>query len=130
MKPVYGVSITACLFSFNTEKFPSNLKGTRVTDQRLDAEIKERDFLALGGYFDTLLGLPERLHLTPAECADVKDTAHREGTQCGVAHALKLWRRVDPSKATYRALLDILASLRRGDIAVSICKYIVETYQQ
>ena len=84
----------------------------------------------LGGYFDTLSGLPERLDLTPAECADVRERAHREGTQSGVAHALKLWRRVDPSKATYQALLEILASLRRGDIAVNIRKYFVETYTQ
>ena len=93
----------------------------------MDKEIEERDFHTLGGYFDTLSGLPERLHLTPAECADVKDTAHREGTQCGVAHALKLWKRANPSKATFRALLDILASLRRGDVAVNIRKYFVET---
>ena len=101
-----------------------------MSDALLDMETKERDFHILGGYFDTLSGLPERLDLTPAECADVKERAHREGTQSGVAHALKLWRRVDPSKATYRALLDILISLRRGDIAVNIRKYIVETYKQ
>ena len=104
--------------------------STGVGDQRLDAEIMEIDFHMLGGYFDTLSGLPERLDLTPAECADVKDAAHREGTQSGVAHALKLWRRLDPSKATYRALLEILASLRRGDIAVNVRKYFVETYTQ
>ena len=101
-----------------------------VGDQRLDIEIKEIDFHLLGRYFDTLSGLPERLDLTPVECADVKEKAHREGIQSGVAHALKLWRRVDPSKATYQALLEILASLRRGDIAVNIHKYIVETFKQ
>ena len=101
-----------------------------VGDPQLDAEIKERDFHMLGGYFDTLYGLPERLALTPVECADVRERAHREGTQSGVAHALKLWRRVNPSKATYRALLEILASLRRGDIAVNVRKYFVETYTQ
>ena len=101
-----------------------------VGDPQLDAEIKERDFHMLGGHFNTLSGLPERLALTPAECAHVRERAHREGTQSGVAHALKLWRRVDPSKATYRALLEILASLRRGDIAVNVRKYFVETYIQ
>ena len=111
-------------------KSTGNLKSTGVGDQRLDAEIKERDFHTVGGYFDTLSGLPERLDLTPAECADVKERAHREGTQSGAAYALKLWRRVDPSKATYRALLEILASLRRGDIAVNVRKYFVETYTQ
>ena len=108
----------------------SVLKSTGVDDPQLDAEIKERDFHMLGRYFDTLSGLPERLDLTPAECNEVKNRAHREGTQFGVAHALKLWRRVDPSKATYRALLEILASLRRGDIAVNVRKYFVETYTQ
>ena len=100
-----------------------------MNDQLLDKEIKEEEFHIIGRYFDTLSGLPERLHLTRAECADVKDTAHREGTQSGVAHALSLWRRVDPSRATFRALLDIVVSLRRGDISTDIHKYITLTYQ-
>ena len=104
-----------------------DMKRSGVSDYEYDREIEESDFHTLGGYFDTMSGLLERLHLTPAECADVKETAHREGTQSGVAHALKMWRRVDPSKATFQALLDILASLRRGDIAVNIRKYFVET---
>ena len=118
------------LYFIADELLSSFERTSGVSDALLDMETKERDFHILGGYFDTLSGLPERLDLTPAECADVKERAHREGTQSGVAHALKLWRRVDPSKATYRALLDILISLRRGDIAVNIRKYIVETYKQ
>ena len=100
-----------------------------MSDQLLDREIKDEEFHIIGRYFDMLSGLPERLHLTRAEYADVKDTVHREGTQSGVAHALKLWRRVDPSKATFRALLDIVISLRRGDISADIHKYIILTYQ-
>ena len=52
-----------------------------MNDQLLDKEIKDEEFHIIGRYFDTLSGLPERLHLTRAECADVKERAHREGTQ-------------------------------------------------
>ena len=98
-------------------------RTTGVSDRQLDIEIKERDFHTLGRYFDTLSGFLERLAFTPAERADVNRTADRDGIQAGVAHALRLWQRVDPSKATVRALLEILVGLRRGDIAVQICKY-------
>ena len=104
-----------------------NLKRTTgVSDRLLDSEIKERDFHTLGRYFDTLSGLLERLNLIPAEHADINRTADRDGIQAGVAHALRLWHRVDPSRATFRNLVEILVTLRRMDIANQVCKYIVK----
>ena len=102
-------------------------RTTGVSDRLLDTEIKERDLHMLGRYFDTLFGFIERLNLTPAERTNVNRTADREGIEAGVAHALRLWRRVDPSRATFRILVKILVDMRRRDIAVQICKYIVET---
>ena len=97
-----------------------------MSNRLLDLEIKERDFHTLGIYFDTLSGLLEKLNLKPAERADVNKTADRDGIQAGVAHALRLWHRVDPSRATFRNLVEILVTLRRMDIAAQVCKYIVE----
>ena len=107
-------------------------KTTGVSDQQLDAEINERDFHMVGGSFDTSIfnGLLGRLNLTTAEHSDVNRTADREGVQAGVAHALRLWRRLNPSRATFRALLFILLSLRRGDTSAQVCEYIVQTYSQ
>ena len=107
-------------------------RATGVSDQQLDIEINERDFHIVGGSFDASVfnGLLGRLNLNTAEHSDVSRTADREGIEAGVAHALRLWRRLNPSRATFRALLVILLSLRRGDTSTQICKYIVEAYSQ
>ena len=95
-------------------------------DQQLDAEIEEEDIYMLAENFDTVTGLAEKLNLTPAKCGDVKRALDNEGTQAGVAMALKLWRRMDPSKATYRSLLEIVESLGRKDTTALIRKLISE----
>ena len=96
-----------------------------MTDQQLDTEIHERDFHMLGENIDIVTGFLERLNLTLAKQADVRRTVDREGTQAGVAHALRLWQGLNPSRATFRALVDILVSLKRGESARLICNFIV-----
>ncbi|XP_064395807.1 uncharacterized protein LOC135342889 isoform X3 [Halichondria panicea] len=70
--------------------------------------------------------LLDRLNLTPADLGDVTDVTRRCSNQAGVAHALRVWRRVNPSRATFRALVEIAIALRRGDTATDICRFIVE----
>ena len=43
-----------------------------------------------------------------------------------MARALGAWRRVNPSRATFRALVEIAIGLRRGDTATDICTFIVK----
>ena len=108
------------------------LKGiTGINDHQLQEEIKERDVHMLGRFFDTssLSGLLGRLDLTRAEHSDVKTTMDREGIQAGVAHALRVWRGANPSRATFRSLLDILLNLRQGAASIQVCEYIVEIHQ-
>ena len=95
-------------------------------DQQFDAEIEEEDIYMLAANFDTVTGLVEKLNLTPAKRGDVKRALDNEGTQAGVAMALKLWQRMDPSKATYRSLLEIVESLGRRDTADLIRKFVLE----
>ncbi len=73
----------------------------------------------------TTLNLLNRLNLTPADLCDVTDATHRYGNQAGVAHALGAWQRVNPSRATFRALVEIAIELRRVDTAVDICSFII-----
>ncbi len=70
--------------------------------------------------------LLDRLILTPADLGDVTDVTRRYGKQAGVAHALRVWQRVNPSRATFRALVEIAIGLRRGDTATDICRFIVD----
>ena len=100
-------------------------RATGVTDQQLDKELEDIDFYMLGVQFDTLFGLLEELGLNPADRANVKRRVDQEDIQSGVALALRLWQSVNPSAATFRALVKILFRLRKGDIAVQICNYIV-----
>ena len=70
--------------------------------------------------------LLDGLNLTPANLDDVTDVTSRYGNQAGVAHALRVWRKVNPSRATFRALVEIAIELRRGDTATDICRFIVK----
>ncbi len=72
------------------------------------------------------VNLLDHLHLTPADRGDVTDVTRRSGNQAGVAHALRVWQRVNHSRATFRALVEIVIGLRRGDTATDICTFIVE----
>ncbi|XP_064394910.1 uncharacterized protein LOC135342168 isoform X2 [Halichondria panicea] len=74
----------------------------------------------------TTPNLLNRLNLTPADLGDVTDVTRRYGNQAGVAHALGVWQSVNPSRATFRALVEIAIGLRRGDTATDICRFIVK----
>ncbi len=73
----------------------------------------------------TTPNLLDRLNLTPADLGEVTDVTRRHGNQAGVAHALSVWQRVNPSRATFRALVEIAIELRRVDTAVDICSFII-----
>ena len=111
-----------------TKPSSANAKTATVSDHdlRLHAEIEEEDIYMLAENFDTVTGLVEKLNLTPAKRGDVKRASNNEDTQAGVAMALKLWRRMDPSKATYKSLLEIVESLGRRDTADLIRKFVSE----
>ncbi len=74
----------------------------------------------------TTPNLLNRLNLTPADLGDVTDVTRRYGNQAGVAQALRAWQSVNPSRATFRALVEIAIGLRRGDTATDICRFIVK----
>ena len=66
--------------------------------------------------------------LDPGQKTDIKDLAKDKGTKTAIVKALKLWRQPNPIAATFRALLWILIHLRKGDIAIKVCRYIKSNY--
>ncbi len=59
--------------------------------------------------------------LAPAEQADVT-WYHRDGTQTAMIKCLNIWKQHNLSQATYRALLDIVLGVGKGDTAHKICQ--------
>ncbi len=74
----------------------------------------------------TTPNLLDRLSLPPASLGELTDVTRCYGNQAGVAHALRAWRRVNPSRATFRALVEITIGLRREDTATDICRFIAK----
>ena len=99
-------------------------RRTGVSDMQLDSRIKEKDLPDLAGCFDQVDIYLYKLNLTPGQQTDVKDLAHQSSTTVAMAAALKFWRQPNPFDATFRALLELLLDLRRGDVAVSVCQHI------
>ena len=99
-------------------------KRTGVTDAQLDTQITEHDFSDLAGCFDEVDTYLYKLKLTPAQHTDIKDLACRRNTTVAMTETLKLWCQPNPFAATFRALLEVLLELRRGDVAVKVCQYI------
>ena len=64
--------------------------------------------------------------LTPAEQADVKRLYHSEGVQTAMMKCLQVWKQHNSSRSTYRALLDIVLRLGKGDTADKICQQLTQ----
>ena len=100
--------------------------ATGISDQQLDTEIEDKDTFKLAANFDDLLPLLDELDLSVAKRSDLIRIAQTD-TQKATSSALKEWRKVNPLKTTIRELVIILITkLRRGDIALEICKYATE----
>ncbi len=95
-----------------------------LADQQLDNEVQECDLPEVSACFDNTDNYLEKLELSPGQQTDVKIKAYVEGTQTGMKLALKYWLIKHPLQATFRALLLIILSLCKGDIAIAVCKYL------
>ena len=97
-----------------------------VSNAQLNTEIIEHDLHCLAEYFDNVETYLNSLGLRAGQQTDIKDLAHRHNTKTAMVEALKLWRQPNPFAATFRALLEILLDLERGDVAVKVCQYITD----
>ena len=100
-------------------------KNTKVTDEQLDTAVEEADLPELAACFDNTEDYVEKLQLSLGQQNDVlRAQTSLNSTQAGMKVGLKYWRNRNPVEATFRALLLILLSLRKGDVAVQVCKYL------
>ena len=115
--------ISLCAGGLTIEKLK---RETGVDDSQLATMIRQEDINKIAVHFGHVETYLDRLGLLPAQLADVKDMVYTQNTELAMAEALKLWRQPDPYAATFRALVEILLDLRRGDVAVRVCQYITE----
>ncbi len=102
-------------------------KEIELTDQQLDTQVEERDLPEVSACFDNTDDYLEKLELSPGQQTDVSEVKAKTTlncTQAGMKLALKYWLIKYPLQATFRALLLIILSLCKGDIAIAVCKYL------
>ncbi len=96
----------------------------KLFDQQLDTKVEECDLPEVSACFDNTDDYLEMLELSPGQQTDVKTKAYVEGTQTGMKLALKYWMIKRSLEATFRALLLIILSLCKGNVAIAVCKYL------
>ena len=100
------------------------LKGLNVPEEQLETKVEEADLPELAVCFDNTEDYVEKLELSSGQQTDVRIQAFVNGTHAGMKLALKYWRSRNSLVATFRALLLIILSLLKGDVAVQVCKYL------
>ncbi len=97
----------------------------KFTDEQLDTRVEETDVPQLSSYFDNVHdGYLEKLGLSSGQQTDVRDLTYVHGTQAGMLLALKYWLDRVLAEGTFRALLLILISLDKGDVAIKVAQYL------
>ncbi|XP_064389447.1 uncharacterized protein LOC135337439 [Halichondria panicea] len=94
-----------------------------LIDEQLNSEIKKADTPFIAEYFDNAELYSSAMGLTTAEEADVKES---RGNQVAMMKCLQIWKERYPSQATYRALLDIVLRLGKGETADKICRQLTQ----
>ncbi len=97
------------------------MRRYKLTDEQLNSKIKSSNISSLATSFKDMEFYLSAMELSPDEQADVTMLRHSQGTLEAIINCLKIWRRRDPSRATYRALLDIVLRLGKGETADNIC---------
>ena len=98
----------------------------KLSDEQLDATIEESDLYHVAECYENADDYLEKFELSPAQQTEVEEKCSMRGVLPGIKKALKFWRNKNPLLATYRALLNIILSLKKGDVAVRLCKYLAD----
>ena len=95
-----------------------------ISEAQLDREIGQCDVPYLAGYFDDVELYLDCFGLTPGEQTTVNEKKHSSGNHVAMIKCLTIWRTTNPKAATFRALLEIVLGLQKGEIARQICQYL------
>ncbi|XP_064397673.1 uncharacterized protein LOC135344400 isoform X4 [Halichondria panicea] len=100
-------------------------KETKFTDEQLDTRVEKTDLPQLSSYFDNIYdGYLEKLGLSSGQQTDVRSHAFVHGSQGGMLLALTYWLDRVVAEGTFRALLLILLSLGKEDVAIKVAQYL------
>ncbi len=95
----------------------------QLTTFQVDREIQQKDVSYLAACFDNVELYVDAMELSSSEQSDVLlkrlDSNHLAMIKC-----LKIWKSKKLSQATFRALLEMLVKLKKGEIADDVCHYI------
>ena len=99
-------------------------KRTHVTDEQLDQVLDDNvDFDILSGKIINYRSYRPYLGLSETEVLEIEQNPHLAySRRLKVAHVLKKWHSKNPSKATYRALVEVALKIEEGKDAEEICK--------
>ena len=100
------------------------VKRHSLTDIQLNCEIGKVDIPFLAKHFDKIELYMEVMNLCSAEQGDVVKTMHASGNQVAMTKCLSLWKGQISYNATYRALLEVLLRLEKGEVANNVCLYL------
>ena len=109
--------------SVNQVTLQELIKQYSLTDEQLNSKIEDSDNPL---YFDSVRTYSNAMGLAPAEQADVNRLYYSEGTQIAMMNCLQVWKQRNSSRATYRALLDIVLELGKGATADKICQQLTK----
>ena len=82
-----------------------------MTDSQLDAEVENPDLVNLSVHFDNVESYLVNLGQTLSQQTDIKVLVFGRGTQTAMSEP-------NTHNATYRALLEMLVHLRKGEVAL------------
>ncbi len=93
----------------------------QLSTTQINCEIHQKDIPFLAAYFDNTKLYVDVMELTPGEQNDVMKEAN---THLAMIECLKIWKKKNFSRATFRALLEMLVQLNKETIAAQVCQYL------
>ncbi len=93
----------------------------QLSATQINHEIQQKDIPFLAAYFDNTKLYVDVMELTPGEQNDVIKEAN---THVAMIECLKIWKKKNFSRATFRALLEMLVQLNKEAIAAQVCQYL------
>ena len=97
------------------------IKRFKLKEKFLGAELNQTHMLKVSQTLSEWTIFGRRAGLNTAEITAIK---HDEGSEVDRRYrVLEKWHQQNPLRATYRNLIKILVSIKRGDIACQVCKF-------
>ncbi len=93
-----------------------------LTNHQLNSRIEKKDIPLLAEYFSKVELYSDVMKLSEADKQNVTRALHID-TQTAMSKCLNIWKKRDPLKATYIALLEIILKLGEGETANNVGRY-------